>query len=141
MTFSSVFMATALLVTSGGNAARTPTPNATPQKSDGPRIVVEPEGHDFGRVLQYKTLAKSFQIHNVGNKDLTLEPPMTSCGCTAALVETNVIKPGDSAPLKVELKTGGASGRIEKSVYIRSNDPSQKNVQVRISATVVEEKK
>jgi hypothetical protein len=105
----------------------------------GPRIAVEPESFDFGCVLQRKTLTKTFQITNVGNEDLVLEKPTTSCGCTAALIEDSVVKPGASVSLEVKLTTPSRLGFIEKRVFLRSNDPVRPTVQVPVSATVTGE--
>ncbi|MBN2369189.1 MAG: DUF1573 domain-containing protein [Vicinamibacteria bacterium] len=105
-------------------------------KVQGPRILVEPEAFDFGRVLQSKTLSKTFQIKNVGDLDLVLERPATSCGCTAALVEEKVVTPGASVTLEVQLTTPSRPGFVEKRVFLRSNDSTQPTAQVRVAATV-----
>jgi Protein of unknown function (DUF1573) len=102
----------------------------------GPRLAVEPESFDFGKALQNKTLTKEFSIRNFGTEDLIIENVATTCGCTAALVDNKIVKPGGSAPMRVELQTRTASGKLERSVIIRSNDP-RKTLEVKVQADVV----
>jgi hypothetical protein len=104
----------------------------------GPRIRVEPESFDFGKAAQNKTLRKEFSIRNFGNEDLRIESVSTTCGCTAALMESKVVKPGGSTPLRVSLETRAYKGRVQRSVMVRSNDPRADLVEVKVEATVEE---
>jgi hypothetical protein len=106
----------------------------------GPRIRVEPATFDFGRATQNKTLNKEFSIRNFGTTDLVIESVSTTCGCTAALLDDKVIKPGGTAPLRVSLETRAARGRIVRSVMVRSNDPATELFEVKVEATVEPEK-
>jgi hypothetical protein len=105
----------------------------------GPRIVVEPEGYDFGRALQQKTLTKEFSIRNLGTDELVIENVSTTCGCTAAVPGEKAIKPGGSTPLHVELQTRAATGKIERTVLVRTNDPEKGVYEVKVQADVVAE--
>ena len=109
-------------------------PQASPKK--GPRIVVEPAGFDFGQALQNKTLPKDFVLRNVGDEALRIEDVRTSCGCTAALPSERVVPPGGQTRLHVELQTRTAEGRLEKIVYVRSNDPTRNVLEVKLRVTV-----
>ncbi len=103
----------------------------------GPRIAVEPASHDFGDALQQKTLTKEFSIRNFGSADLVIENVQTSCGCTVTDLETKLIKPGGSTPLRVSLQTRGNSGRLAKSVLVKSNDPTKNVYELKIQANVI----
>ncbi len=107
-----------------------------PRAKDGPRIAIEPEGFDFGQTLQNKTVTKEFVVRNLGKADLVLEEVTTSCGCTAALPESKVIKPGAQTPLRVSVETRSSLGRAEKVVTIRSNDPTRAILQIKLGFTV-----
>jgi hypothetical protein len=102
----------------------------------GPRIRVEPSSFDFGKAAQNKTLHKEFSIRNFGNADLVIESATTTCGCTAALLESKVVKPGGTTPLRVSLETRAYKGRVQRSVMVRSNDPEAELVEVKVEATV-----
>ena len=101
-----------------------------------PRVRVEPEGFDFGRALPGKTLRKEFRVRNFGDAPLVIEGVSTSCGCTAAIASETNIEPGGSTVLRVTLETRRYSGRVEREVLLRSNDPKAPRVAVRVSATV-----
>jgi hypothetical protein len=115
-------------------AATPPPPEGKP--AAGPRIRVEPEAFDFGRAAQNKTLRKEFSIRNYGNADLVIESVSTTCGCTAALMDSTVVKPGGTTPLRVTLETRAYRGRVLRSVMVRSNDPRARLVEVKVEATV-----
>ncbi|HSD29345.1 MAG TPA: DUF1573 domain-containing protein [Vicinamibacteria bacterium] len=108
------------------------------EKPPAPRIRVEPEGFDFGNALPGKILRKDFTIRNFGNAALLIESASTTCGCTAALPEERRIEPGGSTPLRVTFETRRYSGKVERRVLLRSNDPDSPLVEVRVSATVGE---
>ena len=114
--------------------ALTGRPERPPGKA--PRIAVEPASFDFGRLLPQRTVEKEFTIRNVGKKDLLIRGVSTTCGCTVAKMETKVVKPGGSTPMKVQLETRNASGRLVRSVLIRSNDPTRAVFEVKLQATV-----
>jgi hypothetical protein len=122
------------LVVAPSALAEPAKPKTIPKKA--PRIAVEPMTHDFGTLLPMRTVQKEFTIRNVGKKDLVILGVSTTCGCTVAEMETTVIKPGHTTPLKVNLETRGAKGRLARSVLVRSNDPVRAVVEVKIQATV-----
>ena len=101
-----------------------------------PRIRVEPEGFDFGRAQRGKTLRKDFTLRNFGDAELVIEGVSTTCGCTAALTAESRVEPGGSTSLRVTFETRSYSGRVERHVLVRSNDPKKPLLQVRVSATV-----
>lgn len=122
-----VLAATALLAAAAG---------AEEKPAAAPRIRVEPESFDFGKALPGKTLRKEFTLRNFGDAELVIESVSTTCGCTAALAADSHVKPGGSTPLRVTLETRSSSGKVERQVLVRSNDPKTPLLQVRVSATV-----
>jgi hypothetical protein len=115
---------------------------ATAVAADGPgppRIRVDPEGFDFGRVLTGRTLRKEFRLRNLGTGDLVIERVSKSCGCTEAAVEATTLEPGESTPLVVKLSTPSRARKVEEQVLLRSNDPRTPLLEIRLSATVEEE--
>jgi Protein of unknown function (DUF1573) len=103
----------------------------------GPRIHVEPEGFDFGRVQPQRTLRKDFRLLNLGDRRLEISRISRSCACTRAVADETALEPGQSTSLHVEIETRDASGRIEQRVLVRSNDPKTPILEVRLRATVV----
>ena len=131
----SFLIAAFLLVRAGAEdtkkAAAAPVPEAK-----GPRISVEPQSFDFGKAVQNKTLSKEFSIKNYGTEDLVIENVSTTCGCTAALLDSKVVKPGGTAPLRVTLETRTYSGKVERKILIRSNDPATNVLELKVEAMV-----
>jgi hypothetical protein len=105
-----------------------------PEKA--PRITVEPTSFDFGKALQNKTLHKDFVVRNFGTADLEIKNLSTTCGCTAAMADTTVIKPGASTTLRVDLQTRAYQGKVERRILVESNDPKSPLV-LKVTATVV----
>lgn len=103
----------------------------------GPRISVEPTSFDFGKAVPNRTLQKEFSIRNFGSEDLVIESVSTTCGCTAALMDSKLVKPGGTTPLRVSLETRNYSGRVVRSVMVRSNDPVSTLLEVKVEVTVV----
>jgi hypothetical protein len=99
---------------------------------------VEPASFDFGRALPEKTLRKEFTLRNLGDRELVIESVSTTCGCTAAIAGEKRLAPGRSTPLTVTLETRRYSGRVERKVLVRSNDPKTPLLEVKLGATVGE---
>ncbi len=83
--------------------------------------------HDFGKVKEGKVVEYSFIFKNIGKSILKISDIKTSCGCTAALVSSKELKPGEQGTLKVELNTSKRKGKMIKTVTIKSNDPKAPN--------------
>jgi hypothetical protein len=101
-----------------------------------PRIRVEPETFDFGKALPARTLRKEFTLSNFGDAALVIENVSTTCGCTAALASDTKLAPGSSTVLRVTLETRSYSGKLERQVLVRSNDPKTPLLTVKVSAMV-----
>ncbi len=120
-----------------GARGQAPSPSPKPSASpSGPRIAVEPVSFDFGPALQNKTLSREFLIRNFGGSELVIESVSTTCGCTVGQLDTRTLKPGMAVPLRVSLETRSYSGALQRSVLIRSNDPTKALLEVRVLAQV-----
>ena len=132
-------MAALLLVPAGAEDTKKAAAPSVPE-GKGPRITVEPDRFDFGKAVQNKTLSKEFSIKNYGTEDLVIENVSTTCGCTAALLDSKVVKPGGTVPLRVTLETRTYSGKVERKILIRSNDPATSLLELKVEAMVGAEK-
>jgi len=106
------------------------------EEAKSPRIAVDPVAFDFGKALQNKTLHKDFVVRNVGAADLEISRVSTTCGCTAALADSTVVKPGASTTLRVDLQTRTYTGKLERKILVESNDPKSP-LELKVQATVV----
>lgn len=104
-------------------------------QASGPRMEIEPESFDFGRVPQNTELVHEFVLRNVGSEDLEVKKLATSCGCAAAIVSDRIIAPGKETVLRVTLETRRYRGRKERTVSIASND-RRRVLQIRLQAFI-----
>jgi hypothetical protein len=102
-----------------------------------PRIRVEPESFDFGRVLPEKTVRKEFRLRNLGEAALAIERISRSCGCTDVDAGVSDLGPGESTSLLVTVETRATPGKVEYQVLVRSNDPETPVLEIPLRATVV----
>ena len=92
--------------------------NAGPQ----PKILVSEEKWDFGKVTQGEKPTHIFMVKNEGEGDLVIDGLKESCDCIEASISATLIKPGESAELKVSYDTTDYVGKDEKHFHIYSND-------------------
>jgi hypothetical protein len=59
----------------------------------------------------------------VGDADLKIGKPSTSCGCTVAGVKPEVLKPGEQGELSFTLNLGRNRAVLQKQITVESNDP------------------
>lgn len=88
-----------------------------------PVLHLQETQHDFGKVPEGKVVEYIFNFENSGKTTLKIKDIKTSCGCTAALVSSESLKPGEQGTLKVELDTSKRKGKMSRTVTIQSNDP------------------
>ncbi len=105
-----------------------------------PKISAQSDKYDFGEVKQNTTVTHEFTIMNNGNADLVIKKVKASCGCTAAKPTKDLLKPGESAKIKVSFNTDRRKGLQRKHVYIFSNDPKTPELRLTFTAKVIEDK-
>lgn len=101
-----------------------------------PRISFKEESHDFGKVIQGKIVEYTFTFENKGTADLHIKEVTTSCGCTAALVSANTVKPGETGQIKVSYDSQGRAGKVDRVITVVSNDPVEPSKELTITAMV-----
>ncbi len=109
-----------------------------------PIIKVIPETHNFGKIPP-KKISHTFSVENIGESPLEIYRVSTSCGCTKASIDTKMIEPGETAKVIVNFEPAlhrsfkkGEVVKMERTVYIRSNDPETPEKAVSVTATIVE---
>jgi len=107
------------------NSTAQNNPSSTAQINSGPqpRILVSEEEWDFGKVTQGEKPTHIFIVKNGGEGDLIIDSLKGSCPCIETSISTNLIRPGESAELKVSYDTTDYAGKDEKHLHIYSNDP------------------
>ncbi|MFQ6059133.1 MAG: DUF1573 domain-containing protein [Anaerolineae bacterium] len=103
-----------------------------------PHIELPTTSYDFGPIPQGEVATVQLPVRNTGQGDLHIEAVSTSCGCTSAYVEPQVIPAGGEGTLTVRYDSSvhPDSGPVRRIVYIASDDPQAPEVEVEITAQV-----
>ena len=104
--------------------------------SNKPIISIDPIEYDFGKITKAGGIVTTtFEIKNIGNFELKIEPLSTSCGCTTAEIDSTSLQPGESTTLTVFFNPNyhkEPEGRFSRTVFIESNDPVNPESEVKI---------
>lgn len=95
---------------------------------------------DFGNVKEGNIVEVTIAFKNSGKKDLLIKDVKTSCGCTAALLSSKKLKPGEQGDLRIELDTSNRTGKLTRTVTLFSNDPVDPSQTITIFANITENK-
>lgn len=106
-----------------------------------PQIEITPKSFDFGEINYGEIVEYSFKVKNLGDGILEIKRVATSCACTTAEIEKEVLSPGEEVELLVTYDTGAmsgahAKGEQERIIYLKSNDPVNPQVEAMIYAVV-----
>ena len=77
--------------------------------------------HDYGRV-PLTDLRDTLTIMNPGTAPLHILGINPTCGCTAAIIDTNTIPPGGKAHVYVKIEPPDVPGKIHKTIVFLTND-------------------
>lgn len=88
-----------------------------------PRLVVANPVFDFGSVEQGTVVQHNFEVANAGKGVLKVRKIHPSCGCTAAIMDSDELPPGAKTSVKVSFDTSGFRGQKVKTIRIYTNDP------------------
>lgn len=91
-----------------------------------------------GNVIQGDTLRTSFQFENIGNKSLSIQKLIPSCGCTTAKIKKNNYTPGEKGIIHVKINTNGKFGFIKKEIKVISDASNQPQYLLTIQFNVVQ---
>jgi hypothetical protein len=104
----------------------------------GPKASVQQMEYDFGSILQGEIATHNFILLNSGGDLLKITDVHASCGCTAANPEKNELAPGELTNIKIEFNSAGRMGKQEKYVYVKTNDPNNKELKFKFTVNVIE---
>jgi len=100
------------------------------------KIVFKADAWNFGKVKQGASVSYEFAFKNEGDDVLQIGNVESSCGCTAALVSDKKVDPGKSGKIKVTFNSTGYAGAVTKYIYVETNDPDNRRLQLKIEAAV-----
>ncbi len=106
-------------------------------KEKQPKITFSEEIWDFGKIKEGKIVTHIFEFQNKGQSELVIYKVQTSCGCTAALISRDKLKPGEKGEIKATFNSRGFQGKVTKFITVYSNDPKNSYKQLKIKAEVL----
>lgn len=69
---------------------------------NGPHLILPITEFDFGAIKQSGPIVKrSFEVINNGTEDVEIDKVVTSCSCTTAKINRNILRAGESAIVSV----------------------------------------
>ncbi len=101
-----------------------------------PAIDVTQAEFDFGEVFQGEKVAHVFSFANSGDAPLLIDRVKSSCGCTAVLLSSKEIAPGESGTIKATFDSSRFRGAITKVIYLYSNAPGHETTRFAIKGKV-----
>jgi uncharacterized cupredoxin-like copper-binding protein len=104
----------------------------------GPKASSQQMEFDFGTVEQGQITTHNYTLVNNGDDILKITDVHASCGCTAAKPDKNELAPGESINIKVEFNSTGKMGKQEKWIYVKTNDPNNKELKFKLTGNVLE---
>ncbi len=88
-----------------------------------PQLAAEQLSYDFGEILQGDQVEYTFRFRNAGDEILEISNVRSSCGCTAALLSSRRIAPGEMGELQAKFDSAKFQGGVTKTISLESNDP------------------
>ncbi len=86
--------------------------------SDEVPLVIQPSNMDMGEVVEGKKAEATLFLRNTGSQPVHVSKVETSCGCTAASLESRELAPGAFTPLHVRVDTTAKRGLVRKRVTV-----------------------
>ncbi len=103
-----------------------------------PVVSTEVLEYDFGEVAQGDKVSYPFRFKNSGDELLEISSVSSSCGCTAALLSSKRIAPGDMGEIKATFDSSRFRGQVAKIITLTTNAPSHPQVQFKLKGVVNE---
>ena len=82
-------------------------------------------------------VSHTFKLTNTGDETLSITTVQTSCGCTTTALAKSSLLPGESVDLEAKVNTAGFVGTVERTLTVRSNDPTTPSLVLRLALTIV----
>ncbi len=101
-----------------------------------PRLTAEAPLFHFGRIAEGSKTEHSFRFQNTGDAPLIISKVRSACGCTAALLSSKQLAPGEWGEVKTVFNSKGYRGPVTLSVHVYSNDPEQPKTPFRLQGEV-----
>ena len=126
-----------------------PKPAETVDADRAPKIVMTKDVHDFGKIGPATSNKADYEFKNEGQSALLVNRIQSTCGCSKPtlikdgkrfampLKEPVSFEPGELGQIEVTFKSPSRKGKVEKSLYVLSDDPASKRTKFSVKAEVI----
>jgi hypothetical protein len=97
--------------------------------------VVGGDTFDWGKVAP-GDLKTVIELRNAGTDTLKIDRIQPGCGCTAAPIDKNVLGPGETGKISVNLDAKNRSGALHKIITVYSDDPVAPTTVINLKAEI-----
>ncbi|WP_425613399.1 DUF1573 domain-containing protein [Anatilimnocola sp. NA78] len=117
----------------------TSTDNASATGASGPKVtLVGGSTFDFGQMDRHAEGEHVFQLRNDGDQPLRLEKGQTTCKCTMSEMKDGDLKPGETAPIKLNWTAKTGDMEFSQSAEIKTSDPRQPLVRLHVHGKIID---
>ena len=106
------------------------------ENAPAPRIKVDQDIFDFGKINQGEKVLHTFKVKNAGNADLFIKRVRPTCGCTVVEASAGTLKPNEVTEIKVIFDSKNYRKQVNKYIHIESDDPETPNKRLTITGEV-----
>jgi hypothetical protein len=100
-----------------------------------PVAAAEKTNHQFDKIKKGSKVNATFEIKNDGKTDLIIRKITSDCNCVQSSIDSNTVKPGKSATLKLELTANDLGEKFYGTTVI-TNAPKQKSLTFYLIGTI-----
>lgn len=101
-----------------------------------PIIVTMPSSIELGTMEQHQIKKETIVIRNAGDAPLKINDIETTCGCTAADPEKNLLAPDEATMMNITFDSKTFEGKQTKYIKIFSNDPKRPVIDIPLEVFV-----
>lgn len=107
------------------------------QLAKSPKLMLDREAHDFGKMEAGQQPVAKFTVKNTGKSDLVINSITSNCYCVTLKSEPKPIKPGQSGVLELQYAQRQV-GQMSDVVTLMSNDITGPDAKLTLKANIVQ---
>jgi len=113
-----------------------PAPQVAAPAGAQPKLETDTTVWDFGEKWSGEPAETTLTLRNTGSAPLHVDKIKTSCGCTAAKMDTQVLQPGQSEQVRVTYNTKKQTENVSQTIHVFSDDPDNSDLTVSVRGHV-----
>jgi Protein of unknown function (DUF1573) len=99
-------------------------------------VAADQRNYDFGAVAKSSKAEHRFVLHNPFKSEMRIQSVRASCGCTTPILESQVIKPGESVGLVAHFNTDRFTGDKKATLTVSIAQPMFTELQLNVKGYI-----